>query len=154
MTEGIPEKAGRELDVLVHRDVFGYCNCVQDPKWCMPETGSSVRVVGGVWCCTDHGRPVWSEPPRYSTDIAAAWEVVEKLGRDGFTCDFQWKGAGREYEFTAEVAFNRWRWSEGLQDFGHAVGSAPEAICRAALMACASSGTPSVAGAHIEKGGD
>lgn len=51
-------KAGRELDALVAEEVMGL-----DPEW--------------------HKQvPVGRVTPCYSTDIAAAWEVVEKLCRE------------------------------------------------------------------------
>lgn len=128
--------AGRELDALVAEHVFGTAILTREAM-----EAEAVRVWVEQPQCTKFfwGFTAWRgddgtiqcaqdfEP--YSTDIAAAWDVVEKLGRDGFTCDIQWKGAGRNYEFTAEASFDKWTPPQS----GHAVGSAPLAICRAAL---------------------
>ncbi len=65
--------------------------------------------------------------PAFSTSWEAASQVVEKMAQMGFTMDLQYKGKGRNYEFTAECSFDRWR---NIRDFGHAVGSVPESIAR------------------------
>lgn len=70
------------------------------------------------------------EIPYYSTDIAAAWEVVEILGKHGYTAHIEWKGSNRVYAATAEVTFVKCIYTEG-----HGVGALPEAICRAAFKA-------------------
>lgn len=77
-----PKEAGRELDQLVSDTIFG------------PWDESRCRVCGwkivpdgvrGCWKDSCSLRPPPSrradEPLPFSTDIAAAWEVVEKLGR-------------------------------------------------------------------------
>lgn len=56
--------AGRELDALIEERVFGH-------RFYRTETGS-------LWS-TD--LPGYLFLPPYSTDLAAAWLVVEKLGR-------------------------------------------------------------------------
>ena len=67
--------------------------------------------------------------PQYSTNVAAAWEVVEKMGELGYTCHIEWKGSDRTSAGSAEVTFVK-----HLTE-GHGVGTMPEAVCRAALMA-------------------
>ena len=59
-------EAGRELDALVAKHVIGL-DCY------------GVELYRHDEFCALHN------PPRYSTDIAAAWEVVEKMGTKGFT---------------------------------------------------------------------
>lgn len=45
--------------------------------------------------------------PHYSTDPAAAMEVVERMGVLGYNTHIEWKGAGREFEHTAEVSMHK-----------------------------------------------
>ena len=75
-------KAGRELDALVAEKVMGW-RWVQVPKDCDGlNEGRCLAPVGldeknHQW--TPKGKISEYSGPRYSTDIAAAWEVVEKL---------------------------------------------------------------------------
>lgn len=67
-------KPGRELDALIAEKVMGL-------GWCqlMPE-GYATRETGPKRCgCGAIGYPYEHHAP-YSTDIAAAWLAVEKLG--------------------------------------------------------------------------
>lgn len=130
-------EAGRELDALVAERVMGLK--------CRFERG-----VEAAW--QDHKPVAWSpndyivlsqsgspEPcfyipsrmhsylivPRYSTDIAAAWEVVEKM----------WSS-----KYEAFVRTFRGQWSASFADNGNIIGqvdaeTAPLAICRAVLKA-------------------
>ena len=60
-------KAGRELDALVAEKVFG-------------QKLFRGAVVYGNWSPQDDGYDGYvCDVPRYSTDIAAAWKVVEQL---------------------------------------------------------------------------
>lgn len=65
-------KAGRELDALVEQELFGN-NLVWINE--QPYTRQYVdqRRIDSIGMCAD------GNVPRYSTDIKAAWEVVEKL---------------------------------------------------------------------------
>jgi len=116
--------AGREMDSLISEKVMGWGNIrsgvwVGNPPSYMNNTG---------WRFGDHRD--WEEIPCYSTDIKTAWSLIEKLGQMGYTGHIEWKGADREYAHTAEVVVNK-----SICMVGHAVGTAPLAICRAALMA-------------------
>lgn len=120
-------QVGKDLDELVAEKAMG---------WRLNESGS--------WY--DGDKPMhysnYPPPPAYamcsnkyfkpSTDIAAAWEVIKKMGELGYTCHIEWKGSDRVYAGTAEVDFVK-----GIYTVGHAVGDASEAICRAALKALA-----------------
>ena len=97
-------KAGRELDALVAEKVMG-----------LPGA-----AVGG-W----YNPNLLDGPPPYSTDIAAAWEVVEKLLELGWHVDI-------EDGWCVIVYGGR----DGKADSEMEVGeTAPEAICLAALEA-------------------
>lgn len=89
--------AGRELDALIHDKVMGLEWCIEHP-----------------------------ELQPYSTDISAAWEVVEKLNHHGFLLSFlNTRSPGNRYL----VEFR----DKG--DYVAAADTAPLAICRAALKA-------------------
>ena len=124
-------EAGRELDALVAEKVMGW-------KW---DKGNSLQhlllgpdgAIGAVifhdGIADDDGIVQPLDCPHYSTDIAAAWEVVEKLRRanDG------------EYLFTINDA-GMW-YAKFLDEHGEPVSrsgfcdTAPLAICRAGLLA-------------------
>lgn len=59
-------KPGRELDMLVAEKVMGLNNTEYVKEW----TQEQMKIVQGWWP---------KLYPNYSTDIAAAWEVVEKI---------------------------------------------------------------------------
>jgi len=62
-----PLKAGRELDALVAEKVMGF--------W-------DVQMYEGKLVHGENNTNGWPmQTPCYSTEIAAAWEVVEKVGR-------------------------------------------------------------------------
>lgn len=94
-------KAGRELDSLIHEKVFG-----QDPRQEPYQRPDGAMVYPFV--------------PEYSTDIAAAWQVVEKLTEGEFHLS-RCYGGGWECELGAPYI-----------SFGE---TAPLAICLAALEA-------------------
>lgn len=58
-------EAGPELDAAIHEDVMG-----------LQLQNHSILKHGGVWVGCRYVDP----PPAYSTDIAAAWGVIEKTG--------------------------------------------------------------------------
>lgn len=102
-------EAGREMDCAVDEFIFGN-------EW--------THIAPGV---------PWDDIPTYSTDIAAAWQVVEKLERDyphsiirvsngdSDSCDCDILGYGKLG--VAHISIDG-----GLEN-------APLAICRAALLA-------------------
>ena len=71
----------REIDAQVHREVMG---AVWDETRCRV-CGWPIVPTGlqGCWARSCAMRPVpdrrADEPPRYSSSIAAAWQIVEKL---------------------------------------------------------------------------
>jgi len=90
---------GRELDALVAEKVMGWTHYREEWGGVVPDSIS-----------------------HYSTDISAAWEVVEKMGP--FT------------QLTADIynGITVWHCSFSVVDSVDAV-TAPEAICKAALLA-------------------
>lgn len=110
----------REIDAQVHREVMGVSEeDIELAKLCHDGSISA--------CCEMNERGI--EPiPYYSTDIAAAWQVVEKLVADGRV--FIVKGDGLR---TGDFA-KKWTTLCGNQMRTDAT-SAPLAICLAALKA-------------------
>lgn len=96
--------AGRDLDALVAERVMGW----EAPTWHHPEG----------WGTSD------SSIPHFSTDISAAWEVVEKM-RPDWTLDFRATCEGYFASFD--------NMSQTFEHFSRE--SAAHAICLAALKA-------------------
>jgi hypothetical protein len=67
------------------------------------------------------------QPYRYSTDIAAAWQIVEKMRADGYNGGLRWTSDG--YEVIAAKPLDHESFTQAVAD------TAPLAICRAALIA-------------------
>lgn len=108
-------KAGRELDAHVAEKIMNW---------------RKDRKPGGYWYAPNQPNLGRHSPPQYSTDIAAAWEVVEHMQSKADDWDFLYFGPA-----TGE---NNWRgWHcNFLDDRTLAFGDTmPEAICKAALLA-------------------
>jgi len=115
--------AGREMDAIIAEKVMGF----EMSNLSLPAY-PKIHLADGI---TGEIDPYYSKDcPYYSTDIADAWGVVEKLGKSGFDVNIEWKGETRVYSGTSEVAVIK-----GIYCVGHGVGTAPLAICRAALKA-------------------
>lgn len=108
-------KPGRELDALVAEKVMGQTADVRE------------RWRGNCLCGRSETCAVCSWPLSYSTDIAAAWEVVEKLDLLAL-----YSLEGCEGEWTVRKYYNNDEWDEWDDTDGV---SAPHAICLAALKA-------------------
>lgn len=138
-------QAGRELDALVAEKVMGWLWLGrQDHKWLGPpsQLGETDPTYGTIRRATDIDepeRPWWLENatefgdlrvvPHYSTDIAAAFLVVEKLN-----------AAVRypEIQFAPTEPNGEELWCVSLvnpADVEVVAETAPLAICRAALAA-------------------
>ena len=101
-------EAGRELDALIAENVLGYeCDCSEGPKS----------------DCPIHGRQPYSLE-RYSTDIAAAWQVVEHLNKSGLIINI-----------TVALPINEmFQYSVTIPGFDIKYAKTiPLAVCRAAL---------------------
>lgn len=111
--------AGPEMDALVAEKVMGHK--VGFPFTDSPDEGwvkDPNSMVGGYKC----------RLPRYSTDIAAAWEVVEKM-----------KSTWGEFILKYGECLVRDRWGLHLAWCSPVCGygeTAPLAICRAAIKNC------------------
>ncbi len=123
--------AGRELDALVSEKVMGWV-------WIAFEIAHTTDVVrrpypGDSWDVQHGRRADFTEPiaygwdsnlPHYSTDIAAAWRVVDR----------------RKGEYTFILSYNQhehtwWVCFDPVNHYEARADTAPLAICRAALKA-------------------
>jgi hypothetical protein len=122
----------RELDALVAEKVMGYV-------WeRFPEDGYSLmRVPGTNWCAVEHydGEPPhYASLPDYSTDIAAAWLVVERMAE---LKPHPWAVTLMNWRYYGDRSYSATFRSPQLHAApveAHAESPA-EAICRAALQA-------------------
>lgn len=118
-------KAGRELDKLIQEKIFGLF--VPDPVKHKDLTREQVfelmKDYDGI--------------PRYSTDIAAAWRVVEKMADRlkhyrHSTGDFTCRSFGPGFW---EAEWSDWFEDRGTVFYTAKADTAPLAICLAALEA-------------------
>lgn len=129
--------AGRETDACVAEVVMGWTTSES-----LPETTQSGYYIvccdvdwywvdpDGKHKCSNDSAHGWI-PPKFSTDIAAAWMVVEKMHELGFRTDLEsgWENL-HEY-FAWKCKFYKPHYLET-----HHHETAPLAICLAALKAC------------------
>lgn len=109
-------KMGRELNIRVAEDVMG-CKFAQDDFW------------GDMQGCIDkEGSTVWGPLEPYSEDRSIAQEVVDKLENN--------------YDVRFELNYYMENWEAEFRELGTGLSfgmvsalDAPEAICKAALLA-------------------
>jgi hypothetical protein len=111
----------RELD----KQIAALMGWTWNGKTAWSPTGSANARV------RDDGTPIDDPWPFYSTDIAAAWEVVEKISGPE---DRNFNIGRRSYGTGEWKASFHWRDGSREPAYGNAT-TAPEAICRAALAA-------------------
>ncbi len=114
--------AGREMDALIAEKVMG----IELPKWIFQEHGLTTKTSREV-------------VPDYSTDIAAAWQVVEKMRSNGYFYEVteniedpsiycaMFVDRSTSYYDTYESGWSNEQWA--------AASTAPHVICLAALKA-------------------
>jgi hypothetical protein len=129
-------EAGRELEIKI-AEMMGWAWRHVGFYWdkgvelyLVPPEGEKtiINTTSGSWewCDDDPNRRVLFDMPQFSTDIGAAWDVVEHVREldhvTGFTLDD--RGA---YGWAASFHYHGYA--------GHIAETAPLAICRAALSA-------------------
>lgn len=72
-------KAGRELDILIAEKVMGWTREPINPLSIEPDRRGWLNVNGYYFSHPDATTYENEKLPKYSTNIAAAWEVVEKI---------------------------------------------------------------------------
>lgn len=124
------ERGMNELDALIAEKVFGQ----PKPIYSHPHPHID-PIKDGVWvCCPDYykGDACEWEPLPFSSDIAAAWKVVERIA-SGYPDFSIWHSMGLDEEYP-----EGWYVTFGMDGAGWTnVGpdTAPRAICLAALKA-------------------
>ena len=113
--EVLAMKPGRELDALVAEKVMGW------EYFPAQATGMFVRLGYFFDPVSGEAHHHWSP----STDISAAWEVVEKMSEQWP----QYQLAKIEDGWSVMWGFDGYGWPEATGK------TAPEAICKAALLA-------------------
>lgn len=120
-------KAGFDLDVLVAERVMGFKE-------------SSVKGIGRTWNRKNDDDDFYLK--RYSTDIAAAWEVFEKVKDKGLELGWnkeheKWFCTNLSEDFRYGLSLSDKEFKESFNETSIAVlaDSAPIAICLAALKA-------------------
>jgi len=133
-------KAGRELDALVAEKVMGWIGSVfkgptlrignrylheGDPIWTTPEGDlyHRARSIDGSY--------VGDDCPHYSTDIAAAWQVVEKV-REKYVINIEIDCENIWVELWQDSTDEPSNYKQVADEYGD---TAPLAICLAALKA-------------------
>jgi hypothetical protein len=109
--------SGRELDLLVAEKVMGYA--VRRPYDHNP-LFITVYPKDTNWQDSEV-----KELPQYSTDISAAWEVVERM-KEKFHFKIDWDKNLKSWLVTISDGYSFWKAHEE---------AAPPAICLAALKA-------------------
>lgn len=133
-------EAGPELDALVDKRLMADSWDFQCPECGSHHFGTNASDDSGS-CHDEFGRGCrWCGPREackriesYSTDIAAAWEVVEKLVKPGHYNELSYHHDGENLDEPNLLAFM----SMSLRDSYCVCATAPTAplaICRAALL--------------------
>jgi hypothetical protein len=143
-------QAGRELDALIAERVMGWAE-VRDETWRRWETPLT-RVRGTPWLTGLRGvvsglsgiKPGADSPipvPRYSTDIAAAWQVftAHRLLEAGWLPTIEGADTRRGLEWEVGFAHND---LDAALEWVRTTAEIPAAICRAALRAQEPGGQP------------
>jgi len=124
-------KPGREMDDLIHTKVMGRKIC----KVTLRHRKPYGRLSGTMLTLPTEEEIVEVDQmsPKYSTDISAAWEVVEKMGtrRLGYSLNLT-NVAGTTSNPLWDADFYKLRASKSNEC---EATSAPHAICLAALKA-------------------
>ena len=133
--------AGRELDTLVAKKVMGWVyreywgqlvpseqlDAPMWSEWAQDETGDVCRhPINRLSNIPYRGDKPWI--PEYSTEIDAAWKVVEKMQKDGFYFELS-------HDLCAWTAIFQHADSGKVIHVNTTKSNAPEEICRAALLA-------------------
>jgi hypothetical protein len=137
----VTDDEARALDALVAEQIFDFTfqagvNEEGEDYWRAENEAGDLIDSGWGWL--EGGLAECEGVPHYSTDIAAAWLVVEKaIDYVAATTDADWHGTGKPTRHKWEM----WFGERGAKTASVGVGfgaTAPEAICRAALSALAS----------------
>ena len=124
-------KPGLELDILVAEKVFGHK--VVTKRWGKEKQYASYSL-GEPDYYDDAGASVlWNPVPDYSTDIKAAWEVVDKLTTDSWrVTTITSECGGSDCTVSCNPGVRGRYASDAMEGL---ITTAPHAICLAAVKA-------------------
>lgn len=141
---GETREAGRELDALIAEKVMG-------GRWDRGALYSHVYVEPTGWLLAQRDRERFGDDelhvyegalPYYSTEIAAAWRIVEEISGFDTGRDKPWWSMATFYAQRGQIGCRVYACPPGSSIFdaddviAEAIGdTAPHAICRAALQA-------------------
>ena len=131
-------EAGRELDALVAKRVMRSHYWAETPRDFDGQYGGDVVLVplGITWQLAEpflprRGKIGHINVPLFSTDIEAAWRVVDKLIEDGWQVCIAHPSAG-----PGPWGVDVYKWLESIEVLATAdAATVPLDICRAALLA-------------------
>jgi len=136
-------EAGRELDALVAEKVMGLRYC--EPGLAIDVATGAEKTIPPTWMRfkeMDGHMPVYDpcDLPKYSTEIGAAWEVVEHVRRmHPARVWFELYAPRGDLPWTAVFFTRCLEWEDSMYEMGSdriipsSGKEAPLAICRAAL---------------------
>lgn len=127
--------AGPELDTIIAEQFMGLTPCDQWTPFNFGSAGGPVLIHGPSMSepIPEHGCYPRDRPSPYSSQIVAAWEVFEKLDKDGWHPSIECTGGeGADIADGVSVEFYNHTFSDPRWDEAWAK-TAPLAICRAAL---------------------
>lgn len=78
------------------------------------------------------GKAPFFDVPKYSTDISAAWDIVQKMCKKHFRYEVGGNFMGLDHKY---AAFDNEQWADKNPLFKAFAETTPLAICRAALLA-------------------
>lgn len=126
----VSREAGRALDSLVAERVMGFW--FEDGEWWTRHANGHSRAYATAYLNIWGPNYSYDGLPKFSTDIAAAWAVVEKLERAGPRHSYWWSLETKWRDDDSYVV----RVFEGSVEIARGQApTMPEAICRAALAA-------------------
>ena len=121
--EIIQLSAGREIDVLVAEQIMGWQIETDEPKLESLQRYFSLDEHPQWWRAPEGGW--YSDPPSYSSDIATAWQIVERMNSRGQFLFLSQNSEGFKVDFDELRTFSPDNISEK---------SGALAICKAALL--------------------
>jgi hypothetical protein len=134
--------AGRELDAAVAVVLFGWEWFAVERHYEPPRGREMWRSLRdpksgyyGVFPVARGDEPIWDtygqRPPKFSTDIFAAWQVAEKMHEGGDCLNLSYQTGC----FVGDVRKRGWAAYFRMSEAYAAADTAPLAICKVALKA-------------------
>ena len=137
----------REIDRLIAEKIFGVRPCKEWKKVSLGTAGGPALMHGDWTKSVKHDYQCYPDieevqtmqgtlggPARYTTDISAAWQLVDKMHERGFGIVIAHGAEDSKYKVEMRPAQPEYAKEEGRIIFTEA--TAPLAICLAALKAC------------------